>query len=256
MTCLARSRTNKSGLKPFFTFYGGKWRAAPHYPPPVHDTIIEPFAGSAGYSLRYPDRKVILVERDPLIAATWRYLIRVSPSEILALPDIAMDQTVDDVPLSEDARLLIGWWLHKGGTNPRKRPSTWMRSRIRPNSYWGQTIRARIASQVESIRHWKIIEGDHWLAPTVSATWFVDPPYQIAGKHYRHSAVDYPRLAEWCIERQGQTIVCENVGADWLPFKPWRNVKASPAKHGGKVSHEAIWTHTSTCESQPDEETP
>lgn len=256
MTCPARSRTSQAGLKPLFTFYGGKWRAAPHYPAPAHDTIIEPFAGSAGYSLRYPDRRVILVERDPLIAATWRYLIRVSPSEILALPDIAMDQTVDDVPLSEDARLLIGWWIHKGSTMPCKRPSAWMRSEQRPNSYWGQTIRARIASQVESIRHWEIIEGDYRLAPTVSATWFIDPPYQIAGKHYRHSAVDYPRLAEWCLGREGQTIVCENVGADWLPFEPWRNIKASPAKHGGKVSHEAIWMHTSTRGSETDKETP
>jgi len=199
---------------------------------------------------------VILVERDPLIAATWRYLIRVSPSEILALPDIAMDQTVDDVPISEDARLLIGWWLYKGGTNPHKRQSTWMRSNIRPHSYWGQVIRERIASQVESIRHWKIIEGDYLLAPTISATWFIDPPYQIAGKHYRHSAVDYPRLAEWCLKRKGQAIVCENVGAAWLPFEPWRNIKASPAKRGGKVSQEAIWTNATVQRHQEDEVSP
>jgi hypothetical protein len=33
-------------LRPFFGFYGGKWRdALKHYPPPEHDTIIEPFAG-------------------------------------------------------------------------------------------------------------------------------------------------------------------------------------------------------------------
>jgi len=33
-------------LKPFWQYYGGKWRAAPHYPKPRHDTIVEPFAGA------------------------------------------------------------------------------------------------------------------------------------------------------------------------------------------------------------------
>jgi len=58
-------------VRSFFYFYGGKWLAAPRYPAPRYDTIIEPFAGSAGYSLRYPDKRVVLVERDPKIAATW-----------------------------------------------------------------------------------------------------------------------------------------------------------------------------------------
>ena len=51
-----------TSLRPFWAYYGGKWRAAPRYPRPMHDTIIEPFAGAAGYSLRYPDRNVVLVE--------------------------------------------------------------------------------------------------------------------------------------------------------------------------------------------------
>jgi hypothetical protein len=38
-------------------------------------------------------------------------------------------------------------------------------------------------------------------------------------------------------------MVCENVGATWLPFRPWRDIKGSEVKHGGKVSHEAIWTN-------------
>jgi site-specific DNA-adenine methylase len=52
-------------LKPFFCYYGGKWRAAPHYPAPEHDRIIEPFAGAAGYSMRYPQKRVALYEKDP-----------------------------------------------------------------------------------------------------------------------------------------------------------------------------------------------
>jgi hypothetical protein len=34
-----------SRLRPFFSFYGGKWRIARHYPTPKYDIIIEPFAG-------------------------------------------------------------------------------------------------------------------------------------------------------------------------------------------------------------------
>lgn len=43
-------------LRPFFTYFGAKWRAAPHYPPPTHPTVIEPFAGAAGYALRHHTR--------------------------------------------------------------------------------------------------------------------------------------------------------------------------------------------------------
>jgi hypothetical protein len=38
-------------LKPFFCFYGGKWRVAPHYPAPEHTMVVEPFAGASGAGL-------------------------------------------------------------------------------------------------------------------------------------------------------------------------------------------------------------
>lgn len=239
-------------LRPFFTFYGGKWRAAPFYPAPRHDTVVEPFAGSAGYALRYPDRKVVLVERDPLIAATWRYLLRVSEREVLALPDVPLDGGVDNVNVCREARLLIGWWLNKGSAQPKRAPGANMRRsllglepRDPPSSWWGEVVRKRIASQLHAIRHWKLIEGPYAAAPDMEATWFIDPPYEKAGKHYRYGPeqIVYPDLATWCRARRGQVIVCENVGADWLPFKPWRDVKASEARYGGKVSREAIWTN-------------
>ncbi len=237
-----------TALKPFFTFYGGKWRAARFYPPPNHGTIIEPFAGSAGYSLRYPDRKVWLVDLDIKIVATWRYLIGVSSKEILALPDIGLDQTIDDLSVCEEAKLLIGWWLNKGSAQPKRSPSSNMRKSLRgenprdpPSGWWGSKIRERIASQLDQIRHWNLIEGDYTSAPNVDATWFIDPPYSKAGKHYTHSSIDYTALSTWCQSRPGTVIACENVGATWLPFKPWRKIKANESKGGGKVSHEAIW---------------
>ena len=107
-------------------------------------------------------------------------------------------------------------------------------------------MRERIASQLGTIRHWTLIEGDYTEAPDIAATWFIEPPYEVAGRHYRHRPTDYGELAAWCRSRRGQTIVCENVGAEWLPFEPWRDCKANESKTGGKVSREAIWLGDAT----------
>ena len=235
-----------SAPRVFFSFYGGKFRIAPRYPRPKHNTIVEPFAGSAGYSLRHFDRRVILVERDPAIAGTWRFLLRSSAADILALPDIKPGQSVDDLHVCQEARWLIGWWLNPASSQPKKVLSAWGRSGPRADTdryavFWGRKIRERIAATVEQIRHWRLIEGEWDEAPNIEATWFVDPPYQGAGRHYRHHRVDYAALGDYCRGRRGQTIVCENVGADWLPFDPFVEAKAAFRKRGTGKSSEAIW---------------
>lgn len=229
-------------LRPFFGYYGGKWRdAIKYYPPPEHDTLIEPFAGSAGYSLRYPDRQVVLCEVDPILLAVWRYLIAVSEEEILAIPDVDLDGSVDDLDICEEAKWLVGLWLNRAASSPRKRPSLWMRKQIRPGSFWGDRVRTTIASQLQHIRHWQVLEGGYRSCKTrKKATWFVDPPYQLAGTHYRYGSkqIDYDNLAQWCSTRLGQVIVCENEGASWLPFEPLADVKTT---RKGKRSKEVVW---------------
>lgn len=234
-----------TALRPFWCYFGGKWRAAPRYPKPTHNRIVEPFAGAAGYSLRYPDHDVVLLDVDPIVAGLWAYLIRAGPLEILALPDLAPGQSVDDLAVCQEARWLIGFWLNKGVSSPRKRPSAWMAKWMadgdRPENFWGPGIRQRIASQVDRIRHWRVIHGSYEASPAGEATWFVDPPYQKQGvKHYRHHAVDYEALGEWCRSRPGQVMVCENEGADWLPFEPFATIKANEGR-GGKRSVEVLW---------------
>jgi hypothetical protein len=198
----------------------------------------------------------VLVERDPVIAALWRYITRVRASEIRALPDVPHDGHVDDLNVCEEAKSLIGFWLNKGNSHPCKVPSMWMRNAdrewasgkyARSRSYWGPHIRETIAEQVERVRHWTIIEGSYESAPAVTATWFIDPPYANAGKHYKFgsSMIDFAQLGEWCRARRGTTIVCENVGATWLPFERFMSIKANPSKHGGKMSDEAIFVQRS-----------
>lgn len=241
-------------LRPFFTYYGGKYRTTPHYPAPQHRTIVEPFAGSAGYAVRHADREVILVERDAKIAAVWRYLLQASPADVRALP-LHGDgwQTTDNLThLDHGARYLIGLWLNKGTASPRKSPSRWMRDGLRPNSFWGEVIRERIASQVDAIRHWRLIEGDYSEAPDVEATWYIDPPYAVAGGHYiaGSSGIDYTALASWSSGRRGQIMVCENAGADWLPFSPFADTKATAGKGRTGISKEVIWTNSDLADQE------
>lgn len=243
-----------SGLRPFFGFYGGKWRdALKHYPAPQHDTIVEPFAGSAGYSVRHADRKVILGEKDPVIYGVWHYLLHVSATDILGLPDLEPGQTVADLPISQEARWLIGFWLNRGASRPRTGPSAWMRNGIRPGSFWGERVRRTIASQVDRVRHWEVHNCSYADLPILGdATWFIDPPYQEQGRHYQHGAdaIDYRALGNWCRNRPGQVIVCENHGADWLPFSPLADVKTT---RRDSRSAEVVWIRAneeSECSQQ------
>lgn len=232
-----------SFLKPFFRYYVGKWKLAPKYPQPKHNIIIEPFAGSAGYSLRYPDKSIILIDIDPNIYLTWQYLINVKESEILALPDIEMNKTVDDYNICDEAKILIGWWLNQGSSTPKKRPSSWVRTGSSVLG-WGDRVRHRIANQLQYIRHWCCSNEQYYLLDgDFKCTWFIDPPYQVAGSFYRYGSkrLDYRHLATWCQSLIGQVIVCESIGADWLPFSYLALSQYSGSKHGSAKGHEVIY---------------
>ena len=236
-------------LQPFFTYFGGKWRVAPQYSEPTRRTLIEPFAGAAGYSLRYPHLRVILVEKDPVVFGVWDYLTKVSSKEVMALPLLNPDGSVDDLDIPQEAKWLIGFWLNKGSSGPCRIPSKWMREWLEdpPDgsaAWWGEGVRLRIASQLSQIRHWEIIHGSYEEAPDIEATWFIDPPYQKAGAHYKQPSknIDYQALGAWCQSREGQVIVCENEGADWLPFQPWKTIKATPGAYRSAESVEVVWT--------------
>lgn len=222
-------------LQPFFSYFGGKYRLAPKYPAPVHDTIVEPFAGSAGYALRYHHRRVVIVEKDPTIASIWRWLISASARDVMSLPE-------EPDLAQHGARALIELNRNQGA---RCVGHSRLRHRrgfaVEESGAWCRNVRARIASQVERIRHWQIIEGDYTAAPDVEATWFVDPPYINVATTYTQGrdAIDFPALGQWCRSRKGQVMVCEAEGASWLPFRPFQSARNMQAG----ISREVIWTN-------------
>jgi hypothetical protein len=235
-------------LRPFFSFFGSKFLACRKrvYPTPQYDLIIEPFAGAAGYSVNNFQRKIWLFEIDPKIFGVWSYLIGARASEIRRLPERV--ESVYDIKGPQEARWLVGFWLARGIATPRITMSPWARNRkLGQNFYWGKYVRGMIARQIKHIRHWKVFNKSYeQIQYYKPATWFIDPPYQNkAGRCYRFNKIDYDWLSSWCIIRQGQVMVCENKGADWLPFVPIKEINKTVKKGGrsGK-SKEVMWCHT------------
>lgn len=197
-----------------FSYFGTKQRIASRYPPPKHRTIVEPFAGAAGYACRYPQRDVILVDKYDAVVGVWEYLIRTKPSEILSLPVLRKGERIDGLQLCQEAKWLLGFWANSAIASPRRTVTSW------GASAWNERRRFELATFVTRIRHWKVIRGNYAESPNVEATWYVDPPYEAMGHHYKEHTVDYAALGRWCEQLKGQVIVCENEGATWLPFAP------------------------------------
>ncbi len=221
-------------MRPFFPYYGSKYRMARQYLEPT-GTIIEPFAGSACYSVWHEPERAVLVDADPNIAAAWRYLLSATPDDVMALPDLPNEG--DDVEgLDVGAQALIGFWLTKGSTPVRRRGAYGARPEW-VHLFWRPQIKERIASQLDKIRNWEFIEGDFSRSPRdESATYFIDPPYRSAGRHYRVRFQEFDRLGAWAQALPGRVIVCEGADADWLPFTPLGNFKTFLG-----ASREVVW---------------
>ena len=88
------------------------------------------------------------------------------------------------------------------------------------------------------IKHWQIIKGDYRDIQNIEATWFIYPPYKVQIHGYNCKIENYEMLAEWCKQRNGQIIVCENENGDWLPFQPLKKLNGI-----NKQTTEYIWTN-------------
>lgn len=218
-------------LRPFFPFYGSKWNIARHYPAPSADLVIEPFAGSAGYATFYGCRKVCLVDADPIVAGVWRFLIKATAAEILALPDMPeVGDSVDNYTIPQEARWLIGFWLNRGSAQPKKSRTAYSARTDRAQLNWGKRAKQRIAEQLPALSEWSISEGSYDTASSERATWFIDPPYGEKGRFYRVQFDRFADLAHWVKQRRGMTITCEGPGAKWLPFEPLGSFKSTKGR--------------------------
>jgi len=228
---------------PILSFYGSKWRAAKYYPDPKYDLIVEPFAGGAGYALNHYDRNVVLVEKDPIIAAIWKFVIEATYNDIINLPILEYGQKLSEITqLSDEERWFIGFWLNKGNTHPCNSLSAW-KEKFPNGGFWDERKRLILAQTVDMISHWRVVEGNYDSVVFPKATWFIDPPYQYMGKYYRYGSKDlnYVELAKWVLSLSGQVMVCEQEGADWLPFKPLCDVKATSGRYRKGTSKEVLY---------------
>lgn len=221
-----------------WSYYGSKSKVVHLYPPPLHNKIIEPFAGTAQYALRWFERDVLILDKYELLVKIWRWLQKCSEADILGLPMLKPGESVDDYHWDcDEAKWLVGLIITGGPTSPKKQASRW-KTVIRPNT---QRYKLRlIAGSLFKIRHWTILHGTYEDIPNQVATWFIDPPYQHGGEYYtvNNRTIDYPALARWCQARAGQVIVCENMKANWLPFYPVRKMRGSVYS-----TTEAVWSN-------------
>jgi hypothetical protein len=199
-------------MKPLFPFYGSKWRDSRRYLAPTHRRVIEPFAGSGGYSLWHEPEHVTLIDIDPIIVGVWDYLTHVKPAEIVALPDLDPGQSTDDLGVPQEARWLIGFWLNRGSAQPKKTQTAYSRRTDRQQLVWGERARLRIAASLHAVAHWQI-------------------------RHYRYSNVDHDQVGAWAKDLPGDVVVCEQAGATWLPFEPLASIKSTCGR-----SDEVAWT--------------
>jgi hypothetical protein len=215
-----------------WSYYGRKTKVIDYYNNPIHDKIIEPFAGTAVYSL-YGDnweKDVLLLDKYDIVIKTWHYLQNTTKEQILSLPEMNYKDKIDDHEyLTQEEKWLIGFNINGGSAQPKK---TTMKFNV-----WNR-VKLQIADNLHKIKHWEIIQGDYHDLENEEATWFIDPPYQYGGQYYRHGNknMDYTELGEWCKSRNGQIIVCENTKADWLDFQPLKKMKGSI-----HTTTEAIW---------------
>ncbi len=206
------------------SYYGTKSKVKGCYPAPEKDTIIEPFAGFARYSLEYFEKNVILYETYDKVFKIWKYLQGATANDILNLPDAPPGFDLRTIKsLSNEERWLIGYQGNRGAARPNNIMSV--------RSTW-EKDRKRIAGEVYKIKHWKIYQKDAMTMPVnENFTYFIDPPYSVQSHKYTYWKVDYDKLKNIINSLDTQVIVCGNQNDKWLNFKSLKEMMGTNKKH-------------------------
>lgn len=237
-----------------FYFYGGKRRLARYYPAPDYKVVVEPFAGSAAYSVTHlvPVKgkravdKAILIEKDKRVYDTWVKLLALDVDEVLNYPIPHAGERTSDFLLMTSA------CSNRIARTEEMTVTTRMPVVLKRMFKQIAAVLPHVKGRVE------IVHGDYTEAGNIEATWFIDPPYHVDGRAQSRGmgyadgcdsySLDYEELAEWCRARRGQKVVCEQEGATWLPFNHLRFARNSI---GNKAS-EVMWSDPSQTEARLD----
>lgn len=218
---------------PLFKWFGSKWLASRLYPQPQHNQIFEPFAGSAGYSLRHVEREVIIFENDPLLSELWAWLISEANTDlIMSIPlGTTVGADIREMGLTRGQQLLLKNWQRTNNVGNCWTISPWGN---KPGQ-WTASTRKRVAEEVNHIKHWQFrpIEFNK------IGTYFIDPPY-LYNYRYRQSGFDHKGLAVKIrgLPRASEIIACEalcpisGAAPNYLPFENFGSRVTSRRKAG------------------------
>lgn len=167
--------------------------------------------------------RVVLIEKDPRVVATWQRLLAMSVDEVMSYPIPKVGERTSDFLIMTSA------------TSNAIAGCSWMTVTERQPDLVRKMLK-RIARVLDAAKEKvEITQGDYRDAPEIEGCWFVDPPYSLTGRGAngnnrpqglgyargcRSDGIDFEALGEWCMDRPGQKIVCEYAGATWLPFRP------------------------------------
>ena len=210
---------------PLFKWFGSKWLSSKTLPAPKYDTIIEPFAGGAGYSLRHCERVAILAEIDPHISLLWQWLIHEATEQMIREIPLNVSEGIDirTLGLSDGQALLLKSWQRTNNVGSCWTISPWGN---KPGQ-WTANTRARVSEEIGAVKHWHFLANDGCAiirSPPIRGTWFIDPPYQFNYQYRSTLPLDYDALASRVRKLEGQVIVCEALSQKtdarptWLPF--------------------------------------
>ncbi len=207
---------------PLFKWFGSKWLSSRLLPEPQHNLIVEPYAGSAGYSLRHFTNRVIVWDDDCNLQTLWRFLVKASHFEILDIPiDIPEGTDIRSLGLSTGQAMLLKHWQRTNNVGNTWTTSPWGHL----PGQWTRNTRARIAAEVSAISHWEV-KPIPWTL--IDCTYFIDPPYEYNYRYaFKREGFSHSELAKrvMAIEYPAQIIVCEAIcpktrrTPSYLPFE-------------------------------------
>lgn len=202
-----------------FPYFGNKKSLLKYYHAPLYTTIIEPFAGSARYAVKYGlERGVWINDKYHVIYEIWKWIQSATKGDIDKLPRLEnKGETLADYKLSDPEKWLLGFATGVGRAMPSNKITAFAEKRKGTTQLFN--FLRRVCGK---IGHWRITNLSYEEMENIEGTWFIDPPYQYFGKHYKCNGKDmsFKHLGKWCKKRRGQVMVCEAAMSTWFENGP------------------------------------